>query len=99
MRRSLALIALALAACAAPPAPLGMPHPAASPTEAVGAATATAPPAWRRLADIPTPPSGDAGAVHPHGKGYVISGVLGPARLRANCTHTALWGSRAVLPP
>src|SRR2546428_14098549 len=79
MRRSLGLIALALAACTAPPAPVGTPPPAASRASAVGGATASAPLAWRRLADIPTPRSEIAAAVYQQDKVYVIGGVGGPA--------------------
>src|SRR2546428_12525307 len=78
MRRSLGLIALALAACTAPPAPVGTPPPAASRASAVGPATASAPLAWRRLADIPTPRSEIAAAVYQQDKVYVIGGVGGP---------------------
>src|SRR2546427_8673518 len=98
MRRSLALIALALAACADPPAPLGTPHPAASPTKAVGAATATAPPAWRRLADIPTPRSEVAAAVYQRDKVYVIGGFGGPDRVERYDAVTGRWDRIADLP-
>src|SRR2546426_8985835 len=79
MRRSLGLIALALAACTAPPAPVGTPPRAASPTSTPGPATASAPLAWRRLADIPTPRSEIAAAVYQQDKVYVIGGGGGPA--------------------
>src|SRR2546428_13951576 len=78
MRRSLGLIALALAACTAPPAPVGTPPPAASRASAVGGATASAPLAWRRLADIPTPRSEVAAAVYQQEKVYGIGGCGGP---------------------
>src|SRR2546427_3486536 len=99
MRRSLALIALALAACADPPASLGTPHPAASRTEAVGAATATAPSAWRRLADIPTPRSEVAAAVYQQEKVYVIGGFGGPDRVERYDAVTRRWDRIADLPP
>ena len=98
MRRSLALIALALAACVAPPAPLGTRHPAASPTKAVGAATPTAPPAWRRLADIPTPRSEVAAAVYQQDKVYVIGGFGGPDRVERYDAVTGRWDRIADLP-
>src|SRR2546428_4025926 len=98
MRRSLGLIALALAACTAPPAPVGTPPPAASRASAVGGATASAPLAWRRLADIPTPRSEIAAAVYQQDKVYVIGGFGGPDRVERYDAATGRWDRLADLP-
>src|SRR3989475_8152097 len=98
MRRSLALIALALAACTAPPAPVGTPPPAASRASTLGPATASAPLAWRRLADIPTPRSEGAAAVYQQDKVYVIGGFGGPDRVERYDAVTGRWDRVADLP-
>src|SRR5207247_8663361 len=97
MRRSLGLIALALAACTAPPAPVGRPPRAASPTS-TGPATASAPVAWRRLADIPTPRSEVAAAVYEQDKVYVIGGFGGADRVERYDAATGRWDRLADLP-
>src|SRR2546428_5793291 len=99
MRRSLGLIALALAACTAPPAPVGTPPPAASRASAVGGATASAPLAWRRLADIPTPRSEVAAAVYQQEKVYVIGGVGGPDPVERHHAPARRPGLLADPPP
>src|SRR2546428_3744565 len=98
MRRSLGLIARALAACTAPPAPVGTPPRAASPTSTPGPATASAPLAWRRLADIPTPRSEIAAAVYQQDKVYVIGGFGGPDRVERYDAVTGRWDRIADLP-
>src|SRR2546428_9474213 len=98
MRRSLGLIALALAACTAPPAPVGTPPRTASPTSTPGPATASAPAAWRRLADIPTPRSEVAAAVYQQEKVYVIGGFGGPDRVERYDAVTGRWDLIADLP-
>jgi hypothetical protein len=74
MRRSLALIALAVAACG----PGEQPSTAAPPSPSRGAATAatSSPLAWRRVADIPTPRSEVAAAVF-RGTIFVVGGLGG----------------------
>src|SRR5438876_1206887 len=86
-----------LAACTAPPAPVGTPPRAASPTS-TGPATASAPVAWRRLADIPTPRSEVAAAVYQQDKVYVIGGFGGPDRVERYDAVTGRWDRIADLP-
>src|SRR2546428_2977998 len=98
MRRSLGLIALALAACTAPPAPVGTPRRPASRTSTPGPATASAPLAWRRLADGPPPRSEIAAAVYQQAKVYVIGGFGGPDRVERYDAVTGRWDRIADLP-
>src|SRR2546425_12960067 len=79
MRRSLALVALALVACGPGEHP-GTAAPAPSRSAATTTSSA-APRAWRRLADIPTPRSEVAAAVYQQDKVYVIGGVGAPDRV------------------
>ena len=96
MRRSLALVALALVACGP-----GEQPSTAAPAPSRSAATTTssaAPLAWRRLADIPTPRSEVAVAVYQQDKVYVIGGFGGPDRVERYDAATGRWDRLADLP-
>src|SRR2546425_3701660 len=96
MRRSLALVALALVACGPGEHP-GTAAPAPSRSAATTTSSA-APRAWRRLADIPTPRSEVAAAVYQQDKVYVIGGFGGPDRVERYDAVTGRWDRIADLP-
>src|SRR2546425_13137396 len=97
MRRSLALVALALVACGPGEHP-GTAAPAPSRSAATTTSSA-APRAWRRLADIPTPRSEIAAAVYQQDKVYVIGGFGGPDRVEGYDAGTRRRDRLADLPP
>src|SRR6266550_1524862 len=96
MRRSLALIAIAVAACGPGERPSAVTLTPSRP--AATAASSPAPLAWRRLADIPTPRSEVAAAVFQQEKVYVIGGIGGPNRVERYDAATARWDRVADLP-
>ena len=101
MRRAPFLLAIAIVSCAAPAPAVTSPTPFSTraPAPPSAPATGSAPVAWRRIADIPTPRSELAVAVSAQlGRVFAIGGAGGPDRVERYDPATDRWDRAPDLP-